>query len=104
MIIILRRIGLSFNMRLAERFYLMVNQILISAEDRIGFQQNMKKLSFEKTAFSINIQLVKLIFGEERRASTHPKQKSFGEKSPISTYLGRSQGRKGFFYLLVKIS
>ena len=57
---------LSFNMKSAGRFYLMVNQILINAGDRIGFQQNMEKLSFEETAFfSIYIQLVKLIFGEE---------------------------------------
>ena len=43
----------------------MVNQILINAGDRIGFQQNMERLSFEETAFSIYIQIVKLIFGEE---------------------------------------
>ena len=42
---------LSFNIRSAGRFYLMVNQILINAEDRMGFQQNMERLSFEETAF-----------------------------------------------------
>ena len=42
---------LSFNMRSAGRFYLMMNQILINAEDRMGFQQNMERLSFEQTAF-----------------------------------------------------
>ena len=56
---------ISFNMRSARRFNLMVNQILINAEDRMGFQQNMERLSLEETAFSIYIQLVKLIFGEE---------------------------------------
>ena len=55
----------SFIMRSAGRFYLMVNQILINAEDRIGFQQSMERLSFEETAFFIYLQLVKLIFGEE---------------------------------------
>ena len=35
-------------------------------EDRIGFQQNVKRLFLEEKAFfSIYIQLVKLIFGEE---------------------------------------
>ena len=29
----------------------MVNQILINAEDRMGFQQNMERLSFGETAF-----------------------------------------------------
>ena len=34
-------------------------------EDRVGFQQNMERLSFEESSFfSIYIQLVKLIFGE----------------------------------------
>ena len=57
---------LSFNMKSAGKFHLMVNQIMISAEDRIGFQQNMERLSFEEAFFfSIYIQLVKLIFDEE---------------------------------------
>ena len=43
---------LSFNMRSAGKFYLMMNQMLINAEDRIGFQQNMERLSFEETVFS----------------------------------------------------
>ena len=30
---------------------IMVNQLLIEAEDRMGFQQNMERLSFEETAF-----------------------------------------------------
>ena len=51
----------------------MANLILINAEDGVGFPQNMERLSFEETAFSIYIQLVKLIFGEE--ASTHPQEK-----------------------------
>ena len=40
-----------FIMRLAGRFYLMVNQILINAEGRIGFQQSIERLAFEETAF-----------------------------------------------------
>ena len=41
----------SFIMRSAGRFYLMVNQILTNAEERIGFQQSMERLSFEETDF-----------------------------------------------------
>ena len=41
----------SFIMRSAGRFYLMVNQIQINAEDRIGYQQSMERLPFEETAF-----------------------------------------------------
>ena len=41
----------SFIMRSAERFYLMVNQILINAEDRIGYKRSMERLSFQETAF-----------------------------------------------------
>ena len=46
-----KKVWPSFIMRSAGRFDLMLNQILINAEDRIGFQQSMKRLSFEETAF-----------------------------------------------------
>ena len=42
---------LSFNMRSAGRFYLMVNQTLISAGDRIGFQKNMENCPSKKQLF-----------------------------------------------------
>ena len=74
------------------RFYLMVNQILINAGDRIGFQQNMENCPSKKQLFSIYIQPVKLIFGEEPLHT--PRKKSFGGKSPISTYLERYRDRK----------
>ena len=57
--------GLSFNMCSTGTFYLMVNQILINAEDKMGFQQNMERLSFEEQFSSIDIPPVKLIFGED---------------------------------------
>ena len=82
--------SLSFNMRPAGRFYLMVNQILINAGDMIGFQQNMEKLSFEETAFFHLHSSREADICEEPLHT--PRKKSFSGKSPISTYLGRYQG------------
>ena len=48
---------LSFNMRSAGRFYLMVNQILINAGDRIGFQQNMENCPSKKQLFPFTFNL-----------------------------------------------
>ena len=49
----------------AGRFYLMVNQILINAEDRWDFNKIWKDCPSKKRLLSIYILLVKLIFGEE---------------------------------------
>ena len=45
----------------------------------MGFQQNMERFFFEKTAFfSIYIQLVKLIFGEDDPLHTPRKNRLVG--------------------------
>ena len=49
-------------MRSAGRFYLIVKPDHDSAEDRMGFEQNMER---RNGSFSIYIKLATLIFGEE---------------------------------------
>ena len=98
-IIILRRIDYLSTSGQQEDFIWWWNKILINAEDRIRYQQSMERLSFEETTF---FHLPSTCDADIWwRASTHHKKKSFGGKSPISTYLGRYRGRKSKVWKLM---
>ena len=70
MIIIPKKDWPSFTMRSAGRFYLMVKKILINAEDRIGFQQSMERLSFQGTIVWLEISHID-VFGQISRSKVN---------------------------------